>query len=152
VKGSRCAPRETRSRAIEPAPVSADPRKRLEKEIGALFDQLFAPVHPVRAIVRPSAWVPFTDVFEDETRFLIRMELAGVDPASLELRVEGRCLVVRGKRPDPYWGRRLACHQLEISYGTFERVVCLPVDLREDAVRPEYQRSSGFLEITIDKE
>jgi HSP20 family molecular chaperone IbpA len=133
-------------------PQGADPRRRLEREIGALFDQLFAPVHPVRALVRPSTWHPFTDVYEDETQFLVRMELAGIDPESLEIRKDGRCLVVRGTRPDPLRGRPLACHQLEISYGTFERVLCLPVDFREEAVRPEYHRSSGFLEITIGKE
>ena len=152
--GSRARSRSKRlvPPSVEGPPAQADPRRRLEREIGALFDQLFAPVHPVRALVRPSAWHPFTDVYEDEKRFLVRMELAGVDPDTLEIRKDGRCLVVRGTRPDPYRGGPLACHQLEISYGTFERVLCLPLDFREDGVRPHYQRSSGFLEITIDKE
>lgn len=128
-----------------------DPRKRLEREIGGLFDELFNPVHPVRAFSRRQAWHPFTDVYEEDERFIIRMELAGIDAESLDLAREGRCLIVRGHRPDPFRGKAVSCHQLEVSYGPFERVICLPVDFDEGSVRPEYQRSSGFLTITIEK-
>lgn len=131
---------------------SFDPRKRLEREIGGLFDQLFSPMHPGRSMRGPHAWHPFTDVYEDEARFIIRMELAGIDVDSLALEKDGRCLIVRGNRPDPFRGGSHACHQLEISHGAFERVICLPTDFREDSVHPEYTRSAGFLTITVDKE
>lgn len=121
--------------------------------MSALFDHLFSPMHPLRSLRRSAvAWHPFTDVFEEEGCFRIRVELAGVDVASLQVVKDGPCLVVRGSRTDPNRGRDLACHQLEISYGGFERVLCLPVDFREEDVKPEYDRSTGFLEITVEKE
>jgi HSP20 family protein len=127
-----------------------DKHSRMEREVSMLFDRLFAPSHPFRPVAE-DGWHPFTDIYESEHAFLVRMELAGINPARLEVVKEGRCLIVRGDRRDALSGS-LACHQLEISYGPFERVVCLPVDFREDAVTAEYGAGSGFLLITIEKE
>jgi HSP20 family protein len=142
-----------RRRATPPASGLADlrlDRTRMEREISTIFDRLFAPAHPFRPIA-DGGWHPFTDIYENASHFLVRMELAGIDPAKLQVTKEGRCLVVRGERPEPPFGDRVACHQLEISYGTFERVICLPVEFREDAVQAEYG-PSGFLHLTISKD
>jgi HSP20 family protein len=125
-------------------------RPRMEREISTIFDRLFAPTHPYRAVA-DLGWHPFTDVYENATHFFVRMELAGIDPEQLQVTKEGRCLIIRGTRPEPPWGEDVACHQLEISYGGFERVLCLPVEFREDSVRAEYGRT-GFLHITIAKD
>lgn len=124
---------------------------RMEREMSMLFDRLFAPAHPFRPVAE-GGWHPLTDIYESADHFLVRMELAGIDADRLEVVKEGRCLIVRGERRDPLALPSQACHQLEISYGPFERVVCLPVEFREDAVNAEYGAASGFLLITIDKE
>lgn len=123
---------------------------RLEREISTIFDRLFAPAHPFRPVAE-TAWHPFTDIYEGPDHFLVRMELAGVDPRRLEVVKDGRCLIVRGERPEPPWGDHVACHQLEISYGPFQRVICLPIEFREDRVRVEYG-VTGFLHVFIAKD
>ena len=133
------------------APVHAERFTRLERDISTLFDRLFAPAHPFRPVAE-GWWHPFTDIYESETQFVVHVELAGVDPEKLEVVKEGRCLIVRGTRVDPFAATRMACHQLEISYGAFERVICLPMDFRADSVRAEYGRTTGFFRITVDKE
>jgi HSP20 family protein len=135
-------------RRLSPAPVRAESRR--EREIASLFDRLFAPTHSFRPLTE-GKWHPFTDIYESESHVLVRMELAGIDPDSLNVTQEGRCLLVRGMRVEPPWGDGVGCQQLEISYGAFERVICLPMDFREDRVRAEYG-PSGFLHITISKE
>ena len=132
-------------------PLGLDKFSRMEREVSMLFDRLFAPAHPFRPVAE-GGWHPFTDIYESERQFLIRMELAGIDADRLDVAKEGRCLIVRGERRDPLGIPSQSCHQLEISYGPFERVVCLPVEFREDAVKVEYGSGSGFLLITIDKE
>ena len=124
---------------------------RVERQIANLFDQLFSPVSPFRSLTdADGTWHPFSDVFESERAFIIRMELAGIDRSSLSVLKEGQCLIVRGRREDPLQTERLTCHQLEISQGAFERVLCLPTDFREQDVRAEYE-ASGFLHITVPK-
>ena len=138
-------------RRAPPAPSQRlDKFSRMEKEVSMLFDRLFAPAHPFRPVAE-GGWHPFTDIYETDGQVVVRMELAGIDPDSLEVTKEGRCLVVRGERHDPLAATARACHQIEISHGPFERVVCLPVDFREDGVKAEYGARSGFLLITIDK-
>jgi HSP20 family protein len=128
-----------------------EPRTPLERSLTDLFDRLFTPVNPLRSAAERH-WHPFTDIYESDTHLLVRMELAGIDPDSLELVKDGTCLIVRGVRADPLADRGLACHQLEISHGAFERVICLPEDFSESSVQADYGRRSGFLEITIAKE
>ena len=135
----------------EAVPRHVERFSRLERDISTLFDRLFAPAHPFK----PAAegwWHPFTDIYESDTQFVIHMELAGVDPRAMEVVKEGRCLIVRGSRIDPFASQRLACHQLEISYGAFERVICLPHDFQADSVRADYGSATGFFRITVDKE
>ena len=138
--------------AMRPASTSAArlERSRMEREISTVFDRLFAPTHPFRPVA-DRGWNPFTDIYESATHVVVRMELAGIDTESLRVTKDGRCLIIRGTRPEPPWGDNVACHQLEISYGTFERVLCLPVDFREESVHAEYGRT-GFLHITIAKD
>ncbi len=126
-------------------------RSPLERSATDLFDRFFTPGNPLRSITERH-WHPFTDVYESETSWIVRMELAGIDSDSLEIVKEGTCLVVRGHRADPLVDRGHACHQLEISHGAFERVISLPEDFHESGVSADYGRRSGFLEITIIKE
>lgn len=145
-------------RAIAPTPqaqvassrMTRNASSRMDREIFTIFDRMFASTNPFR-LVTDSGWHPFTDIYESPTGFVVRMELAGIDPESLDVTQEGRCLIVRGTRPEPPWGDRVSCHQLEISYGSFERAICLPVDFREEQVRAEYG-AKGFLHITIAKD
>lgn len=131
-----------------PEAVRAESRR--EREAASLFDRLFAPAHSFRPIAE-AVWHPFTDIYESATHVFVRMELAGIDPASLGVTKEGRCLLVRGVRVEPPWGDGVGCQQLEISYGAFERVICMPADFNEDSVRAEYG-PSGYLHITIPKD
>lgn len=117
---------------------------------GSYFDRLHAPVHTFHA-TGECTWHPFTDVMETPDSFVVRMELAGMDPRRLEVAVDGHCLIVRGWRDDPWRGTGATRHQIEIPHGAFERVVAMPMQFAERQVRAEYG-STGFLEITVDKE
>ncbi len=142
---------KSRRDLVSAMPQEGDRSDRLEREISSMFDRLFAPAHPFRPLAE-RCWHPFTDIHETPTHYVIRMELAGIEPDSLDVAVEGRCVVVRGHRPEPpCTGALVACHQLEISYGAFERAVCLPAEVRAERVRAEYGRD-GLLHVSIEKE
>ena len=93
-------------------------------------------------------WSPAVDVFETGDALVVRLDLAGVDPAETEVRAEAGQLVVRGTRRERGADQR-TYHTLEIPQGRFERVVSLPSALDTDAARASYR--DGFLEVTLPK-
>ena len=78
------------------------------------------------ATATQTAWEPPIDVFEDEREIVIVVAMPGVSAERVHIVHERGTLVVRGERPLPFTGLRLAVRQLEIPYGAFERRIQLP--------------------------
>jgi HSP20 family protein len=99
------------------------------------------------------SWEPRVDVYEEESRILIRVEIAGVrgEDIALHFVPERHALVIRGVRPEPASdsGHR-AVHQLEIMYGEFAREIALPV-VSIDARSIRAQVRNGMLLVMIPK-
>jgi len=97
-----------------------------------------------------AAWSPNTDMFEDESELVVRIELGGVTPDQVRLRLQEQILRVEGERPSPRGGDapgRPRCRQLEIEYGPFRRDVILPWPA--DAERAHARLQNGMLEIRL---
>ena len=73
-----------------------------------------------------AAWEPPVDMFEGEREIVIVVAMPGVAAERVHVLHERGALVIRGERPLPFTGLRLAVRQLEIPYGAFERRVQLP--------------------------
>ena len=73
-----------------------------------------------------AAWEPPVDMFEGEREIVIVVAMPGVAAERVHVVHELGALVIRGERPLPFTGLRLAVRQLEIPYGAFERRVQLP--------------------------
>ncbi|HUA08381.1 MAG TPA: Hsp20/alpha crystallin family protein [Candidatus Acidoferrales bacterium] len=81
-------------------------------------------------IVRPRlGFEPNADVVIDEERgqVVVAVEVAGADPESLRVEVDGRFLTIAGLRAEPVRFRRGSFIQKEISYGSFAKRLRLPV-------------------------
>jgi len=83
-----------------------------------------------------AGWEPPVDMFENERELVIVVAMPGVAPEQVRVNYEQGALVVRGVRPLPFAGARLAVRHLEIPYGAFERRIPLP-DARLDTAVPE---------------
>ena len=84
--------------------------------------------HEERKRTHATAWVPTTDIFAQGDDLVIRVELAGVDPADVELRFANGVLTVSGNR-DPEFGRgdgEPTFYVRERFYGEFRRSITLP--------------------------
>ncbi|GAP14728.1 molecular chaperone [Longilinea arvoryzae] len=93
-------------------------------------------------------WRPPTDVYENEERFVIRIEIAGMRESDFQINISENVLSISGVRNDSAEERR-AYHQMEIHYGEFltEFVFTAPIDL--DKVTAEYQ--NGLLYVYVPK-
>ena len=120
--------------------------RRLQNEVDRMFLELVGTnrmVGNIRAAFRPNVDVYFSKV---EGAMIVRLELGGVDPATLDLQMEERVLRIRGQRVD-HGHRDKVYQQMEIAYGPFERRVLLPVDVDSAKAKAEYHH--GFLEIFL---
>ncbi|MGB9880000.1 MAG: Hsp20/alpha crystallin family protein [Anaerolineae bacterium] len=91
---------------------------------------------------------PNTDVYLDSRQraLVVKMELAGIDPDQVNLEIEENVLRVTGVRVNDR-PPEAAYHQMEITYGPFERLVPLAADVDPSQARAEYH--NGYLEITV---
>jgi HSP20 family protein len=112
------------------------------------FDQLFADLISGPRGGRTDAVRAPADVFltDDPPTLTVQLDAAGVDPAAIEVVLDGQVLVVRGERTRPRGVRRSYQHA-EIAWGPFERRLRIGVAVDADAVEAAYDR--GLLTITL---
>lgn len=120
--------------------------RRLQSEIDKMFLELLKSEHMPR--YGKSSLRPNTDVYYDATMgaMVIKLELAGIDPANIALEIEDGVLRVSGVRLDKRHPDAIY-QQMEIDYGRFERVIPLPQEA--DSSRATANYNAGFLEIVI---
>ena len=100
------------------------------------------------------AWEPKIDLIEEENRFILKAEIAGVRGEEIQLLYipERHSLLLKGVRVEEDYsdGMRTGIHQLEIFYGEFQREVQLPNSpIDESNIRAQYR--NGFLLVMIPK-
>lgn len=102
---------------------------------------------------RPGAFVPRADVYycgsEDEEagpRAVVKFDLAGVDPAAVNLEISGRELVILGQRPVRETEGR-AYQQVEIPTGQFRRRIKLGVEIVAEQATATFE--DGILRIEL---
>lgn len=97
---------------------------------------------------RSHIWRPPTDVFENEERFVIRIEIAGMLESEIHINIDENVLSVSGVRNDPT-DERKAYHQMEIHYGEFLTEFEFTAPIEIDQVSAEYH--NGLLYVFAPK-
>jgi HSP20 family protein len=119
-------------------------RREMDELFGDVFDRGLAPR-------RRGGFVPAVDVYYvgDPPRAVVRADLAGIDPAQLELEIRGRELILGGQRLAPAADQERLYQQLEIEHGPFRRVVALGADVDADRARATYEDGMLVVELPI---
>jgi HSP20 family protein len=98
--------------------------------------------------VRP--WRPAVDIYRLNNGWMLKFELAGVNPEDIEVKLRGRRLTVRGVRLDRQWQAGCSIQHMEIAYSSFERAIDLPDDPGDVAIQAEFQ--NGMLYVHLREE
>jgi len=128
-------------------PVSSDDESHilsnLRTEIEHVFERLTQGFKHLRG-ERPA---PSADASESGKGYEISMELPGMDPGDVEVRLEGDVLVVSGEKRNEHEEKKRNYYLLERTFGAFRRAFRLPDDVDRSRISAEF--SKGVLEIAM---
>jgi len=89
------------------------------------------------------------DVFEDDKRLVARLEVPGLDKNDLDIEVQGDVLIVRGEKRFERENTEGRYRVMQCAYGSFRRVVPLPVPVVADKAQASYR--NGVLRVELPK-
>lgn len=94
---------------------------------------------------RPSGslWCPAADVYRTCDGWIVKVDLAGIRPADIDIRLDDRVLRISGSRRDGTCGEGISHYQLEITYSRFEKMIEFPRSIDHATVDRDY--SDGLL-------
>jgi HSP20 family protein len=118
----------------------------LQRGLNRLFDESSSAPREELAL---KAWVPAVDVYEDESSFLIKVELPEVSRDDVKVSLNESTLSVSGERRVENEEKRENYHRVERSYGQFYRAFTLPPNVNGAAIAAQFK--DGVLRLTLPK-
>jgi HSP20 family protein len=119
---------------------------RFHRDFARFFDDERAP-----AANTAVAWLPSVDVREEESRFVVQVDLPGVESKDIEITAEKGVLTVKGERRSETKSEQTGKYErVERVAGTFLRRFTLPETAQADAITAK--QANGVLEVSIPKQ
>jgi HSP20 family protein len=118
----------------------------LREAMDRLFDDAFT--RPVN--LRDGGWsAPAIDMYQTADDVVVRAALPGFKADEVQINVTGDMLVLRGEMKQEEEKKDKAWHIREHRWGSFERSISLPTDVRADKASADFE--NGILTITLPK-
>lgn len=121
---------------------------RLQQQMRRLMEDMFHQVSP-HFLIDQRVWSPQIDILETPEAFFVVAEASGLQKNDIHVTVKGNRVHLYGRRERPPIGNALRYLQVEIEYGTFERVFQLPVPIKEEDIEARYR--NGLLSLRLPK-
>ena len=96
-----------------------------------------------------TAFSPAVDIYEDEYKVTLKMEVPGIEEKDINVRLENNTLIVSGERKFENEEKEENFQRLERRYGAFSRSFTLPSTLEPESAAAEYK--NGVLHVTFNK-
>jgi HSP20 family protein len=96
-----------------------------------------------------SSFAPAVDVYEDEHKITLKIEVPGIDEKDIDIRVENNLLTVHGERKFEKEEKEENYRRVERQYGSFTRSFNLPSTVDSENITAEYDR--GVLKVQLAK-
>src|ERR1017187_4001999 len=96
-----------------------------------------------------SSFAPAVDVYEDEHKVTLKIEVPGIDEKDIDVQVENNILTVHGERKIEKEEKEENYRRVERQYGSFTRTFTLPTTVDTESVSATYDK--GVLKIALPK-
>ena len=100
-------------------------------------------------VLSAASFAPPVDIYEDDQKLGLKLEVPGVKQDDIDIQVEGRTLTVRGERKFDKEEKQENFHRVEHRYGTFARSFTLPSSVDAENVKATYD--AGVLQLEFPK-
>jgi HSP20 family protein len=126
-----------------------DPFTSLRDEMNRVFEGFFNGDDGVA----PPAWaeplVPRLDLSETPTEVQLTMELPGMSEQDIDVELLENAVKIHGEKKDERETKEHNFHRMERTFGSFERVVPLPVKINREEVKAQVR--NGVLTVVLPK-
>lgn len=138
---------EARETALAPWSRLGSIRDEIDRLLGGFDAPWFEP--PRGLFGSSGLLMPAMDLTENGSSYAIRMDLPGIDPAKVEVKLTNGTLTVSGEKSEEEKEEGEDYHINERRWGSFRRSVQIPQEVDRDRV--EASHSNGVLTITLPK-
>lgn len=94
-------------------------------------------------------WHPHVDVYEDDSKVVLKADLPGLEKKEIDVHVEDNILTLKGTKKREEEVKEKNFHRCERIYGTFERVFELASTVDAAHIKAEYK--NGVLTVSLPK-
>ena len=122
------------------------------REVASLqnrFNTLFRDLNDAEAPLTTAAFVPAVDIYEDDKKVVLKLEVPGIEEKDLDVSVENNTLTVKGERKFETEEKEENFHRIERRYGSFFRAFTLPSTVDTEHVQAKY--NAGVLKLELQK-
>jgi HSP20 family protein len=120
----------------------------LQNRVNSLFQEFNRGQGETDALTT-AAFVPAVDVYEDEHKIVLKLEVPGMKQEDLDIRFENNTLTVRGERKFEKEEKEENFHRIERRYGSFYRAFTVPNTINTENIKAGYE--AGVLRIQLEK-
>ena len=94
-------------------------------------------------------WSPDIEILEKGDKFVVNVELPGVEEDEVDVSVTGNMITISGEKQAESEAKKKGYYYTERYYGSFSRWIAVPTTV--DASKVEANYDKGILEITLPK-
>lgn len=117
----------------------------LQNRVNSLFRDINGESDPLAA----ASFAPPVDIYEDDKKVVLKLEVPGIDEKDLDVRMENHTLTVKGERKMEKEEKEENFHRIERRYGSFFRAFTLPSTVDAEHIKADYR--DGVLKVELTK-
>jgi HSP20 family protein len=111
-------------------------------------NSLFRDFNEGESALTTASFIPAVDIYEDDKKVVLKLEVPGIEEKDLDVSVENRTLTVKGERKFEKEEKEENFHRVERRYGSFFRAFTLPSTVDAENVAASYNAGVLKLELT----
>ncbi|BAZ10010.1 heat shock protein Hsp20 [Calothrix sp. NIES-4071] len=123
----------------------------LRQHMNRLFDDIMHPeqMHKVFPKLEGLNWSPAIEVKELDQEIILKVQVPGIDAKDLDIQVTENAVAVAGEYQEEKTSESKGFYRSEFSYGQFQRIIPLPVNVKHEEVKAEVK--DGIVTLTLPK-
>lgn len=125
------------------------PFQTLRREVDDIFDQFTGNGNSLGASAQSYHQIPAMDIDETKNSYEISAEMPGIAESDIDVSVTDNVLTIHGEKHQSSETEEADHRISERSYGSFERLLSLPVNCNAKAIKAKYD--NGVLRLSVPK-